>query len=179
MLSQLHLNTHLIVRLFTYDTLIYMEEKRYRIAKKKMILTYVLVGVIIETFVLGGYAIGPILGFYDEFNPIILVAVGVAIAVMMTVFCILGIRNSYYLIDKKGIRYVKPGKDSFYAFDQIIYIDEKYSEKHKVLLAYTNIGKEIVLPFDEQGEIYKAALKNCDKLVSREEFIFRFPNTKV
>lgn len=156
-----------------------MEEKRYRIAKKKVVGIFVLVGLLIESFILGGYAIGPLLGLYDEINWTVFIVVALAIAAMMIVFCIMSLKGSYYVIDKKGIRAVRPGKDLYYSFDTFLYIDEKYSEKHKVMLVYNNVGKDIYIPFDEEGKIYEAALKYSTRLISKEEYKFRFPDTKI
>ena len=70
------------------------------------------------------------------------------------------------------------GKAFQYYFSEIIYVDEKWSEKHKTVLFYQKDGRSRFLAFDKNGEIYQAILERSP-LLSREEFIQRFPNVKL
>lgn len=155
-----------------------MEEKRYKISKTRIILTFTILGVVLELLVLGGMLATFIIGEKD-IDYLTMSLVGIAIIVMMVVFSFMTLKNSYYLIDKKGIRYVRPGKDLYYPFDTFLYVDEQYSEKHKVMLVYNDQGKDVYIPFDEKGEIYKATLKYASKLVTKEEYRLMFPNAKL
>jgi len=70
------------------------------------------------------------------------------------------------------------GKIDEYVFSNIIFIDEEFSERKKMMRFFTKDGKEHVLMFDKEGVIYKTSLKKCP-LLSLEEFERRFPNIKM
>lgn len=97
---------------------------------------------------------------------------------MSVLFCVLSITQTYYLIDKDAITHVKMGKTFRYRFSDILYIDEKWSEKHKTLLFYMGDGKDRYLAFDKEKVIYEYALQ-YSHLMSREEYHERFPNAKL
>ncbi len=96
-----------------------------------------------------------------------------SIAVLSIVFCWLSITQTYYEVDKGSIRHYKMGKVYEYRFSDIIFIDEKWSEKHNMLLFYQNDGRAKYLAFDKNKIIYEYAL-NYSHLISEEEFVERF-----
>ncbi len=69
------------------------------------------------------------------------------------------------------------GKVTEYFWTDIIYIDEEFSEKHKMMLFYTKDGKDHYLLFDKQRVIYETALAKVHQLTP-EEFKRRFPHIK-
>ncbi len=96
------------------------------------------------------------------------------IVIGLAIFSIIvSIKQTYYVVNKYKIVHVKMGKVYEYYFKDIIYIDEKFSKKHKMLLFYKNNGHPYYLAFDKKGVIYEYAL-NYSHLISEEEFYERF-----
>lgn len=92
--------------------------------------------------------------------------------------CVLSITQTYYMVDRSSITHVKMGRVFRYNFSDIIYINEKWSEKHKTLLFYLKDGKDRYLAFDKDAIIYEYALE-YSHLISEEEFRERFPKAKL
>ena len=93
-------------------------------------------------------------------------------------FCYISITKTYYIVDKSHIIHSKMGKDYEYRWADIIYIDQEWSKKHKMLLFYLNDGRGRYLAFDKQGIIWEYALK-YSHLISYDEFVARFPKVKL
>lgn len=93
-------------------------------------------------------------------------------------FCILTIKSTYYIIDTKKLIHSKMGVEKEYYWKDILYIDEEWSRKHKMLLFYMADGKDRYLAFDKEGLIFEYAL-NYARLISQEEFLARFPKAKL
>ncbi len=93
-------------------------------------------------------------------------------------FCVLSITQTYYVVDKSRIIHVRMGKVFEYNFRDILFIDEKWSEKHKMLLFYDKSGNARYLAFDKKHVIYDYALE-YSHLVSEEEFRNMFPKIKL
>ena len=70
------------------------------------------------------------------------------------------------------------GVEKEYYWKDILYIDEEWSRKHKMLLFYMADGKDRYLAFDKEGLIFEYAL-NYSRLISQEEFLARFPKAKL
>ena len=93
-------------------------------------------------------------------------------------FCIFTIKSTYYVIDTKKLIHSKMGVEKEYYWKDILYIDEEWSRKHKMLLFYMADGKDRYLAFDKEGLIFEYAL-NYSRLISQEEFLARFPKVKL
>ena len=93
-------------------------------------------------------------------------------------FGILTIKSTYYIIDTKKLIHSKMGVEKEYYWKDILYIDEEWSRKHKMLLFYMADGKDRYLAFDKEGLIFEYAL-NYARLISQEEFLARFPKAKL
>lgn len=93
------------------------------------------------------------------------------------VFCIITIRATKYEITANKITHHKLGKTIDYFFNDILYIDEEFSEKHRMMLFYNKDGKEKFLLFDKEGKIYETALQKAHQ-ITFEELQRRFPNVK-
>ena len=104
------------------------------------------------------------------YTPILLVATAI--------FCYISLTQTYYEINGAVFTHSKMGKVVEYTFNNIIYIDQEFSEKKKMMRFFTKDGKEHLLIFDKNAELYKTALKKCP-LISLEEFQRRFPNKKM
>ena len=98
--------------------------------------------------------------------------------VASAIFCYISITQTYYEINGPVFIHSKMGKTYEYAFNNIVYIDQEFSEKKKLFKFYTKDGKEHLLLFDKKGILYETALKKCP-LISEEEFLRRFPNIKM
>ena len=70
-------------------------------------------------------------------------------------------------------------KEYVLPFDEILYIDEEWSVKHNTILVYTSRGHERFLPHDQEHKLYQLIIERADKRISKDEYIRRFPKTKV
>ena len=104
------------------------------------------------------------------YTPVLLVA--------YTFFAIFTIKSTYYVIDNKKLVHSKMGVEKEYYWKDILYINEEWSKKHKMLLFYMADGKDRYLAFDKEGLIFEYALKNS-RMMSEEEYLARFPNAKL
>lgn len=94
------------------------------------------------------------------------------------IFCVVSLTQTYYELDKEKLVHHKMGKTYTYKFKDILYIDEEWSMKHKMVWFYDNNGKDHYLAFDKDGLIYKAMIKNC-VIMSWDEYKAKFPNAKM
>lgn len=93
-------------------------------------------------------------------------------------FCVMSVTQVYYKLDSHKLTHVKRGKVYQYFYCDILYVDEQWSLKHKMLLFYDKNGKAHYLSFDKEGAIYNKVLDKAP-LMTREEFQIRFPNVKL
>ena len=107
---------------------------------------------------------------------ILIIALFVIISVFMLV---LSLTRNFYVIESKYLVVVKGTKEMYYYYTDVVYIDETQTEKRRVLCFATNKGHARYLPFDKDGEIYKAFKNKCHNLLSPEEFRIRYPNIKL
>ena len=107
---------------------------------------------------------------------IIIIAIYVSISVFMLV---LSLTRNFYVIESKYLVVVKGTKEMQYFYNDVVYIDNEQSEKRKILCFFTNKGHARYLPFDKEGKIYKTFCNKCHNLLSKEEFMMRYPNNKL
>lgn len=88
-------------------------------------------------------------------------------------------KYNFYEITNSEIKHHRYNNILIYKYDEILYIDEVYTKKHKTVLFYTNLGDARYLILDKEEKIYSALEKNCKNLISREEFQAKFPNVKL
>ena len=93
-------------------------------------------------------------------------------------FAYFSITGTYYEVDKDKIRHTKMNKTFEYKWKDIIYIEEEWSKKHKMLCFYQEDGRAKYLAFDKEGIIFEYAMK-YSHLISRDEFLTRFPKVKL
>lgn len=105
---------------------------------------------------------------------IILLYVGVSIIML-----VLSLKRNFYVIENKYLVAVRGFKNMYYHYSDVVYIDKAQSEKKRVLCFYTNKGHVRYLPFDKNGEIYKAMIKKCHNLLDDEQFKAKYPNVKL
>ena len=99
------------------------------------------------------------------------------IIVISTLFCVLSITQTYYEIEKDKIIHHKMGKVTEIKFKEILYVDEEWSKRHKMVLMYLIDGRDHYLAFDKDGIIYNTVLEKAN-LMTWEEYKIRFPNAK-
>ena len=107
---------------------------------------------------------------------IIIIAIYVFISVFMLV---LSLTRNFYVIESKYLVVVKGTKEMQYFYNDVVYIDNEQSEKRKILCFFTNKGHARYLTFDKEGKIYKTFCNKCHNLLSKEEFMMRYPNNKL
>ena len=101
-----------------------------------------------------------------------------ALVIASIVFAYLSLTQTYYEIKGATFIHSKMGKIVEYSFNNIIYIDEEFSTKKKMMRFFTKDGQEHLLVFDKNAVLYETALNKCP-LISEEEFKRRFPNKKM
>ena len=92
---------------------------------------------------------------------------------------VLSLVRNFYVIENKYLVQVRAFKEAYYHYNDVVYIDKEQAEKKRTLAFYTNKGHVKYLPFDRNGEIYKAMLKKCNNLLDKEEFKKRYPDVKI
>jgi len=101
-----------------------------------------------------------------------------AIFAATVIFCIISLTQTYYTIDGAVFTHYKMGKVIDYTFNNIVFIDEEFSERKKMMRFFTRDGREHLLIFDKNRVLYETALKKCP-LISKEEFLRRYSNVKM
>ena len=98
------------------------------------------------------------------------VSVGLILATIFT---------SYYEVNKNYVVVQKGAQRLIYNYSDVVYIDERQSEKSKMVCFYTKQGHARYLMFDSKGILYKTMLANCKNRLSDEEFQQKYPNVKL
>ena len=153
-----------------------LKDKKLHISSKRIILLFVGIFFVFEAIFYisfqfqNGFHFFPFEISFYLYTPILLV--------LSVIFCYFSITRTYYLIDKDKITHYRNGKVFEYHFRDIVFIDEKWSSKHKTMLFFMNDGRAKYLAFDKEGIIYQYALE-YSHLLSEEEFAERFPNVKL
>ena len=93
-------------------------------------------------------------------------------------FGTLSIVQTSYEVTPLKLIHTKMGKTMEYFWADIVYIDEEFSKKKKMLLFYTKDGRDHYLAFDKEGIIFTKSLEKCH-LMDKEEFMRKFPNKKI
>lgn len=101
-----------------------------------------------------------------------------ALVIATIIFCFISITQTYYTIDGAVFTHSKMGKIVDYNFANIVFLDEEFSVKRKMMRFFTKDGKEHLLLFDKETAVYNTILEKSP-LLSKEEFIRRFPNIKM
>lgn len=150
-----------------------MKEEKLRISSKRIIIIFIVLFLVFEAIFYFSFQ-------HDNFWPleISFYFYTPLLALSSAFFCYISITKTYYVVDKQFVHHYKMGKEFRYRWSDIIYIDEEWSKKHKMLLFYENDGRAKYLAFDKKGVIWEYALK-YSHLISREEFLERFSKVKL
>ena len=111
-----------------------------------------------------------------NFIQIMIIVLFVAISGLML---FLSLKRNFYVIENKYLVAVRGFKEMYYHYNDVVYIDKEQSERRRIICFYTNKGHTRYLPFDKNGEIYKAMLKRCHNLLEKEAFEAQYPNVKI
>lgn len=95
------------------------------------------------------------------------------------IFFIMIPRTFDYEYNNSEFHVTKFGKTTVYNFNNVLYIDDYYTEKHKALTFYLKTGKLVFIALDKENKILEVFQKHCKKTVSREQFQGMFPNIKL
>lgn len=154
-----------------------VKEKSKNVTKLKISpLKSALIFVGVITLVaIGLYFINP-----PSWPPSILQYVVIGIWLALSIFLIIvSIRMNYYTYNRyELIRHVFT-KEYVIKYKDVLYIDVEWSKKHHSLLIFTSLGHERYLPFDKDGKIFELMLERCKHLISKEEYLIKFPNAKI
>lgn len=94
------------------------------------------------------------------------------------VFYIISILYNFYIIESKCIIVHRFKKVLYYYFNDIVYIDKQYSEKHKMILFVTNKKDVRYLVFDSKKLVYQTMLEKCHNLLTYEQLIAKYGEIK-
>ena len=136
------------------------------------------------TFLLGlsviaGYCIEFDNGLVFSFATIPTIIVGILWLIFLVVTIFYFVRLNYYVIRPDGISHYRFNKERVYKYSDILYIDSKWSERHKKINLLRANGVEAFLPFDRNGTIYELMQKNCRHLLTDDQVLARFPGFKI
>lgn len=153
------------------------EEKAKNITKLKISSlksALIFVGVI-TVVAIGLYFINP-----PSWPPSILQYVVIAIWLVLSIFLtIVAIKMNYYTYNRyELVRHIFT-KEYVIKYKDVLYIDVEWSKKHSSLLIFTSLGHERYLPFDKERKILDLMQERCKHLISKEEYLAKFPNAKI
>ncbi|MCH5171969.1 MAG: hypothetical protein J1F31_04015 [Erysipelotrichales bacterium] len=100
-------------------------------------------------------------------------------AIITAIYFFITLKLSYYTLEKKYLSQKKLTKEYIYEYNRIIYIDEAWSRKNKILLFVTDRGDAIYLVLDKKQVLLDEMLKRCKKLKDRESVLIQFPKVKI
>lgn len=155
-----------------------VENKKLKINPKRIILIFVALFFVFEAIFY--FTLQPwYLGDWYPFDKLPFYLYTTGVGALSVIFCIVSITQTYYIVDKSCIIHNKMGHEYRYRFSEMLYIDEEWSKKHKMLLFYLADGKSKFLAFDRDGIIFDYALTYAVHRMSREEFQSRYPNVRL
>ena len=102
------------------------------------------------------------------------------VMILLTIIFFFFIPKTFsYKYDKKQFEVTRFGKTDVYEFNNVIYIDEEYTLKHKALTFYLKSGKLIFISLDKDKKILEVFKKHCKNNISREEFQILYPGIRL
>ncbi len=151
------------------------QANKYYLPKTRIILIYLALFLVMEIIFYISFQLssGQFYPFHISFYIYTPILLGLAI-----MFTVMSLTQTYYVLEKTRFVHVKLGKVYAYNFKDIIYVDEKWSTKHKMIAFITKDSSKIkYLAFDKKHVIYDKILEKSP-LMSEEEFKIRHPNIK-
>lgn len=160
-----------------------MENNNYLYpSKKKLLSTFFIVDILL--FLIVYLTFGSKLSYFKEgadisgliTRDVIILVIYIALSALL-LFILL--KKNYYQITNSSLVHTRFNKEYVYDYNNILYIDEEYTNKHKTLLFYTNKGDSRFLILDKDEIILKTLKKKCKNLMTKEEYHTKFPNVKL
>ena len=111
-----------------------------------------------------------------DWRPWLIIGMWTLVSIALVLVSIFG---SYYEVNKNYVIVQKGMQKLIYNYSDVVYIDEKQSEKSKMVCFYTKQGHCRYLMFDSKGILYKTMLANCKNRLSDEEFKAKYPKVKL
>lgn len=111
-----------------------------------------------------------------DWRPWLIIGMWTLVSIALVLVSIFG---SYYEINKNYVIVQKGMQKLIYNYSDVVYIDEKQSEKSKMVCFYTKQGHCRYLMFDSKGILYKTMLANCKNRLSDEDFKAKYPKVKL
>lgn len=99
--------------------------------------------------------------------------------IITLVYLFITIRFGYYTLEKKALLQRRLTKEYMYEYNHIIYIDEEWSRKNKILLFVTDRGNTIYLIMDKKQVLLDEMLVRCKNLIDKETLLIKFPNIRL
>ena len=148
-----------------------MNVKKLPVDRKRTIRNFILADLF---FALLLFSSCIYLFFFEKWNATQFVIIGLFVFISIFML-VMSLTRNFYVIEKKCLVVIKGNKEYRYNYDDVAYIDQEQTEKKKNLTFCTKMGHTRYLPFDKDGKIYEAFLKNCHNLLEKEEFRRRYP----
>ncbi len=145
---------------------------KVRIAAKRVVITYAILGVVVlfMFYSIIGWVWPPTQAHYFVMTIWLLSTL---------LFFILSLTQTYYLLEGRTLTHHQMNREYVYDCKDILYVDEEYSQKHKILCFYLSNGAVRYLPYDKHGKIFEFVLEKSINLMSREEFKAQFPSARL
>lgn len=145
---------------------------KVRVGAKRIVITYAVLGVIVL------FALYSMIGWiWPPTDVHYLVMVVWFLSTLL--FFILSLTQTYYVMEGRNLIHHQLNKEFVYDCKDILYVDEEYSKKHKILTFYLESGAARYLPYDKNGAIFDFVMEKSINRISREEFHARFPSIRL
>lgn len=95
--------------------------------------------------------------------------------ILTIIYLVLAYSNSYYELTKHEIKHTKGKEILYYAYKDILYIDELHSSKKTTIRFVTRLGDERYLTHDPKRLVYTEMLLKTPHRVSKEAIKSQFP----
>ena len=148
-----------------------MDVKKLPVDRKRTIRTFILADLFFAVLLFSSCIH---LFFFERWNATQFVIIGLFVFISIFML-VMSLTRNFYVIEKKCLVVIKGNKEYRYNYDDVVYIDKAQTEKKKNLSFCTKKGHTRYLPFDKEGKIYEAFIKNCHNLLERDEFIKQYP----
>ena len=85
-------------------------------------------------------------------------------------------KQYFYQVEDKYFSVIKFNKELVYMYDDIIYIDYKYSSTHSNILFITNLGHARYVVHDRNRKLLDILSDRCKKQKDRDSIIRQYPS---
>lgn len=100
-------------------------------------------------------------------------------AILTASFLFVTIKYGYYTLEKKGLYQRRFTKVLFYEYDQVVFIDEKWSRKTNTLRFVMRNSDVRYLVADKKQVLIDEMIKRCKNTLSEEDFSIQYPQVKL